>query len=1305
MTVLKGAGILTAGLLLASVVAAESPVFRHLGVLEGLPDPMVEAIIQDRYGYVWIGTQAGLIRHEGDRLNLLPRDPSKPGALPANNIMALHAHSDGMVWAAVEDHGVVEIGPDLNIRRHVRPRSDGGALPYGNIWSMTEDCDGRLWMAFPQGGVGVFDSSTEAFQFFPQDESSGLRPDGFQAHLMTDPECRIWVVQTTRIAVLDPAIEPARFRSVLDASPGDKGFFLHAWIAPDGQLFVAEGADLLRFDSLDQAFAGTEPRLVREVEGPIASIGGLPDGRIFLATQKGLVFIDRKTGSDMVVAARPGRRYGLPSSVLSGAHLVDKEGGLWLGVRHEGVVYLPPDHAAFERLAGQSQTKIGAGSERIQSISPSLNPNFFWVASDTENYRLDIRDGTRTPVVDLYPDYTVPKISRLLTPAMLEMGDQLLVVHHQYLLSLSKHSGQSETLIAYDEIVPDRFVFIHPHGDGRLWLGMGLGGLRLIDPATGLSERYGPDQPAPYRLSGAAPVAMQTGPEGGVWLAAENTVYRHHNGQGFAAQIELEQGPIRSIAWAGSTLWVGTDFVLERYRLIGGSLRHVDSLDLSGLTERTTLLKVLPADSAGSDLWLVLRSGLARVNLANGHIRSYGHADGLALSEFSPNAALVMDDGRLILGGSQGIVTIDPAQLHRVPINPPVYLRALTAGDRRISLPPGRRAPIDLAWDRNSVRFEFSALTYVAPEQVRYRVRLDGWDDDWLLLDRQSSLYYSNLRPGRYRFEVQGAGPDGRWGSTGDRLDIRIAAPPWVSPTAWAGYVLALVAAIVLGWRQLTRSRRRRRELDEIRQKRQLAESQRQLIQRLNNDLEPLPLARAIAGELQRLTAAQGAIIGYLHELMPTDVVTSSGVADMNRSDWQERLDNADGIHERVVDLHAEDGPIARVLLVASADGFVLDHERRLALLVEVAGQALHNSVLLQRVRLLADQAEQASRAKSEFLATMSHEIRTPLHGVLGMAELLHEHPGNAPRQDLLETLRASGQQLQRIIDDVLDISRIEAGRLTLLHEPFETASLIEQVVDLHAPSAAACGLELRLRISAAFPLQVRGDAGRLGQILGNLLNNAIKFTTEGSIELSAEVDRDGDLLMAVRDTGPGIPPEQTKRLFLPFSQLDSTTTRAHSGSGLGLAICRRLAEGMGGQLRLREFPGRGSCFELRLPGPPKKTARPRLSALLDRLELVALMDTPTYRILLRMSRRWGFGLVNGRDVSPRPGPVVLFDGRDPEMTATAAAWAALGCSMLHFNSHFGDADLTDAGGFAAIPVRWPLIERRLLAALFDQVI
>ncbi|MEZ5116479.1 MAG: ATP-binding protein [Candidatus Nanopelagicales bacterium] len=359
-----------------------------------------------------------------------------------------------------------------------------------------------------------------------------------------------------------------------------------------------------------------------------------------------------------------------------------------------------------------------------------------------------------------------------------------------------------------------------------------------------------------------------------------------------------------------------------------------------------------------------------------------------------------------------------------------------------------------------------------------------------------------------------------------------------------------------------------------------------------------------------------------------------------------------------------------------------------------------------EELRRALDRAEELSQAKSRFLAMMSHEIRTPLHGVLGVADMLGQSPLDPHQREYVDLIRSSGSHLLTLVNDILDLSKVEAGQLTLEVRTFDLHAELTTAVGSFATSAEQRGLELSLDLAPGVPQWVVGDSARLRQVLWNLVSNALKFTPEGGVRVRAWVPESGpndpapspltaSVRLQVSDTGIGLPDHAGDFLFQPFGQADEGTSRVYGGTGLGLAIVRQLVELMGGTVAWSSAPGAGTTFTLtvplRLTDPPVPVATPMSceSCLLpNRLRVLVVDDVEVNRLVAsRQVERLGHevdlaegGLDGVRQATSRDYDVVLMDVRMPDLDGLSATRQI----RAHESGHRAYVIALTAGAYAA---------------------
>lgn len=1062
-----------------------TPTFAHLTVGQGLSQGHITAILQDRQGFMWFGTEDGLNRYNGYEFTIFKSNPDDPQTLGGNDITELIEDRDGFIWVATADGGVSRFDPTTE--SFTRYQAGPEALSSNRIMDVAQDLAGNIWLGVWQGGANKLDPATGQVTIYPVTEE--MMPGISAVHSLTvDPAGYVWLAghdllkvdPTTGQAIrYNPTLPPQA--TMLTASerpvggpppapppaPTDGGPpqplrrpFRNLYQDSSGILWLDFGFALYEFNPQTEQFISHE---FGDTIAPFEAVYQDKSGQLWVGGGNGLFIYDRQSGH----ITRPFQfeltnPAGLNSNQFSAIY-ESEDGVLWFGTFNNGLNRLNPRQSQF---ANYPVTNLSGNNLNAIYQDPA---GTLWLGLGRILNRLDLATG-QIQVYEFDPSQNV------------EEGPETVNI-----------SG------------------IYRDGQGQLWLD-GPGGLYALDESTGQFTRYTPEA-GPFSIS-----AMAAAPDGQIWVGGLDDLYlfdpQNHtftqfrpgnNLLGFILTIfqdrrgdiwlaTLTAGLLRYSPQSGETityprqpnapeaipagriqtffedtqdqLWLVTANGLSQYQPQTNTFHHI----FEGLPD--SAIQSAAGDEQGQ-FWLGTLRGLVRFDPQSGTSRVYEQTDGLVSNDFNIGAVFKGGDGRLFFGGSGGLTAFYPEAVIDNPYQPPVVLTKLLLFNQPIPIgngsilnrPVWQTEEITLNYDDDFISLEFAALSYAAPEKNRYRYRLEGLEDNWNEVDSgRRFAAYPNLGGGDYTFRVQATNNAGLWSDQEATLKITILLP-WWERWWFQGSVLLIGLAMTAGlyrWR-----------LGYIERQNQLLESQ---------------------------------VVARTKEL-------------------QER------------------------------------------------------EAQLWRAK---EAAEAASRVKSEFLANMSHELRTPLNGIMGYAQILQRNQELTKGQrDGLNTIYQSGHHLLTLINDVLDMAKMEVRRLELFPAGFELYPFLDGLVSLMKISAEQKQVKFVYQVEADLPPFIKADEKRLRQVLLNLLGNAVKFTEKGDVTFKVGGVPAGDnttLHFEISDTGIGIPADKLQTIFQPFEQAGTAHHRA-AGAGLGLAISQQLVGLMGSQIQVASQLGHGSTF------------------------------------------------------------------------------------------------------------------------------
>lgn len=1043
-------------ILAASTVLALDPdkaitQLAHSSWRDELPQNTIHAILQSSDGYLWFGTYEGLVRFDGVRFEVF--DAVRTKDLPGTAVFHLAEDERGRLWIATNGGlAVLEQG-------RFRSFTTNDGLPSDVVSAVLARSDGSLLVGTDKGLCSFSDGRCSPF------EAAGSVASSVRA-LAAEGTDVVWVA-TDRGLVRLQGDRVTRY-STAEGLPAN--LCRAVWVAAAGGVWV-----------------GTSGGLVRVTPGEVIQVlttaHGLPDDFVAALAEdrEGSLWIGTEGGGLARLAAgvissyssRDGLSHNYVRSLFE-----DREGNLWVGT-NGGLNQLRD--AKIMTIT----TREGLAADFVRVVMEDRQGDV-WVGTDGGGL-CRFRAGE---VSCLGAREGLPSLS---VRALAEGHDGSLWVGtrggvHRWdgarFATISVRDGLSTNLVR--ALLKDR--------QGTLWVGTEGGGLDRIrngrvEPVSAAQEMPSGDVRALFEDS-----------QGRLWIGTYGGLGLWHDGH--LRVLRVADGLPNDIVFAITedslgNIWVGTDrglALLEPGRITSFTVEH-------GLFDN----KVFQILLDGEWLWMSSNRGISRVRLdqlyarARGEIEhvqaeGFNRADGMRVNQCngsSQPAGWRRANGELWFPTAEGVAVASPARMRFNHLAPPVLIEEVVANRKPVDV----RLDSELGPSLRELELHYTALSFVAPDRVRFRYRLEGFDTRWVEAGSRRSAYFTNVPPGRYRFVVTACNNDGVWNPDGAVWAFEVKAPVWQS---WWAYLLYLGLGGGLAW----------------------------------------------LGVWLRMRALH-------HRTRLLEGMVAARTAEVEASN-------------RALAEKAEEAEISERRAIAS--------ERR---------------------------ALEASRAKSIFLSNMSHELRTPLNSIIGFAAILIDRlaPQLDPRHArFLRNIHGSGEHLLRLINTILDLSKIEAGRMELQLEALQLAPLLYEMEGLMRGVAAQSEIDIDVRVPEELP-DIVADPIKLKQVMFNLLSNAVKFSppratvvvdTRWVASVDSQIGVDA-VCVEIIDRGIGIRPEDQEIIFQEFRQLDDGANRRFAGTGLGLPLARRLVELHGGVLTVRSALGQGSTFTVVLPVMPRR--------------------------------------------------------------------------------------------------------------------
>lgn len=801
-------GLLLMGSLLSGAVAAPvelppTPRFRHYGVSEGLPSSRVYATVQDRSGYIWVGTGDGLARFDGQRFRVYRHDPKRADSLASNDVSALLVDDHGRLWVGGGDNGLNRLNAEGTGFEHWLHDADQvDSLSGNDVMGLAQDAGGRIWVGVYAGGLNRLRPDGKGFEHWRHkaDDPDSLASDNVMS-LYAGPAGRLWVGSDKGLDLIEP---DGHLRHIpFEGADNAPWVWQIRGQGDDVRLGTSSGLYRVGQDGVARRWPGEEDQ-----QGDVfASLRG-PGGDVWVGG-RGALRLHTADGHTHQFPTQPMMPGGLPARTIVDLES-DREGGLWLSSADAGLLYLGPDWRDFSRFSHVPEDPDSLASSRVMSLAVDDTGKLLVGGMAGQ---LDLLDPATGRALHLGGKGKLPATSVLSLatdgPDEIWIGMQGHLYRHdgkgiREVGDARLHTGIRDLLV-----LPDHSLLVSPLGKGML----------RVDPQSLVVTAV----PLAFDAVEAGQTLHLAQVGNAVWRASKGGLsYLTAEFARFEPVPGVTPGRVNAFAVQGDQVWLARPDVLELYHREGTRL---------ALQRTVTTRDGFPAininrlfTDADGRVWMTSRVGLWRFAPASGRFHRYGVVDGLPSPEFT-DTLVHLPAGTVFAGTLSGVVGFRPDDLHDHARRPEIALEEISVqrDGRRVPLAPEAGA-LRLAWDERNLRVSVKALSYVNPSRNHYRFRMEGFDSGWVDTGARGSREFTGLPAGHYTLQVQAAGPGNAWAALPHPMVLEVAAPPWRTPIAWLVYLLAALLLLIAFWRMLKMRMQRRMEMSLLHEQRRLAE-------------------------------------------------------------------------------------------------------------------------------------------------------------------------------------------------------------------------------------------------------------------------------------------------------------------------------------------------------------------------------------------------------------------------------------------------------------------------------------------------